>query len=90
VFHRGVWMRVPCRMRSPRRSAFADKPKCFRRAVYSNRSAAVVTLAAGLVIGVAISRAGVTCCGARIARSLATADLTVGVEKRRVEPTLSR
>ena len=60
------------------------------RAASSRRSAAVVTLAAGLVIRVAISRARVTYCGARMERRSATSDSRVVLEKRRAEPTFSR
>ena len=70
--------------------AFADQPKRLKRAKFSRRSAALATLAAGLVIRVAISRARVTYCGARIRRRSATSDFSVVAEKRRPEPTFSR
>jgi hypothetical protein len=67
-----------------------SQPTRRKRAKYSRRSAATVTLSAGLVIRVAISRARVTCCGARIRRRSATSDFGVVVEKRRAVPTFSR
>ena len=61
-----------------------------RRAAFSRRSAALVTLAVGLVIREAISRALPTYSGARMALSPATSDFRVMREKRRAKPTLSR
>ena len=61
-----------------------------RRARCSTRSATAATLAAGLVSWVAISRARVTYCGARMVRRSATSDFWVVVEKRRAVPTFSR
>ena len=78
------------RRRSSRRPAFTSQPTRLKRAKFSTRSAAAATLAAGLVIRMAISRARVTYCGARIRRRSATSDSRVVVEKRRAVPTFSR
>ena len=67
-----------------------DQPTRRKRAKSSTRSAAAATLSAGLVIRVAISRARVTYCGARILRRSATSDFSVVVEKRRAVPTFNR
>jgi len=62
----------------------------FLRAVPSKRSAAAVTLSAGLVIRVAISQARATYCAVRTVRKSATSDSWLVLEKRRAVPTFSR
>ena len=61
---------------------FANQPKRLRRAKFSIRSAALARPAAGLVIRVAISRARVTHCGARIRHPSLAGQEGLGAERR--------
>lgn len=56
----------------------------------STKSAAAMTLSAGLVIRVATSLARSTQCGSRIVRRSVTNVFAVVVEKRRAVPTFNR
>lgn len=63
-------------------AAATGQPVRLRRAKFSTRSAAAWTLSVGLVIRVAIYRARVRHCGARMVRKSAANDFSVVVETR--------